>query len=166
MASQFKELFESNKLQRWEDDNPRRKEVVDRIGVLMDSFTKTELGERFKLFTRRKQRLEKIEKKLNFELEALEAAMAQILEATGEEGFKLSTGGSYFLQPVPYVKVLNELELKEWAIQNGFQNELKLNSKKLQGIVNDRLKEGMNLPPGVKVTMKAKIGTRNVKDKE
>lgn len=155
-----------NKLQRFNDSSSYGQQIAVAKTRLQSEFGKPEIAEQIKHLSERKKKLEKIEKRISFLMTACEKALAETLEVTGEESFKLSSGGSFFLQDKIHPTVKDKLALRNWAISNGLENELGLHHKTLEGIVGDALVNGRPVPDGVEVFLDLRIGTRNLTTKD
>jgi hypothetical protein len=163
MAGKYNGL--RNQLERKEDLSPYGEKVTKRKLELQSVKTQSELANVIKHLKNRKEVLEKIASKIEFETNAAEKALAEFLEAQGIESFKVASGGSLFLQDKIYPQVKDKAALRAWAVNNGLEKELGLHHKTVEGLCGDALLNGRPLPDGVDVFIDVRIGTRNLVEK-
>lgn len=100
------------------------------------------------------------------ELELLLAAhdklLVEHLEGEGEESFKRTGGGSFFIQDKLYPSVFDKESFRLWSLKNGYERQMTLHHSTVEGIVSERLQRNMPLPDGVKAYIDVRIGVRGV----
>lgn len=161
MPGKYSEL--RNTMQRYNDNDDAYSKKVDLRRADFSHLTKAEVAERFKLLKNRKAKLEEIESKINLDLKALDRILVSMMEGAEEESFKLTSGGSFFLSDKLRVSVVDKKANREWAMVNGYENDLMIHHKKLESICGELAIEGENVNiPGVECTIETVIGARNI----
>lgn len=75
------------------------------------------------------------------------------------KSMKLDGIGNFFMRTSSYPKVTDPQVLRVWMEAQGIPWEVvtAFNSKKLQGFYNERLEQGIELPPGVENFLKTSV---------
>lgn len=123
------------------------------------------LAKLIKRMNERKKKLAEIEKKIHLNLDAAGRLLVEMLFAAEEEKFSIADGGSFFLNDKIRVRCVDPRAQYEWALENGYINDLVIHPKKLESIVGDMLLEGQDPPPWIEVYIDTVIGTRGASDK-
>lgn len=101
--------------------------------------------------------LSKFEKLVKLQIAALAFIIEKKFEERGITSLRLLDGKGARSQPEPIGQVDDVDKLVQWLKNNGMERFLGINYQRLQGIVRDRLLEGLESPDGVKVYYRPKI---------
>lgn len=132
----------------------------------LSSLSKQELAETIKSLKNRKKAITKELSGINLDLISAVKLLVEHLESSGEESFKLSSGGSFFIQDKPYPNIINKELFRHWCIDNGYESSMSLHYKTVDAIAVECVESGKPLPDGMELFIDVGIGTRNVLEKE
>jgi hypothetical protein len=94
---------------------------------------------------------------LNVELAAWEELMHDCFEHEGISSLKLSTGESINTYPEPYAQIADPQAFRDWcSTQEDLANRMTLPWSTTNSITKERLLDGEEPPPGVKIFVKTK----------
>jgi len=109
---------------------------------------------------RRKAEVEKRLSEFNLKIAAVELLMLKSLEDEDLTKVSLEGGGTIFKKSTAYPVVKDKKALFDWIKKNKLVALLSVNHQTLKSVVNDRLREGEDLPGGVDAFLKDSIGHR------
>jgi len=119
--------------------------------------SKTDKARKYCELRDEKDELEAKVKALNVDLEALSQLMISEMEAEGSNSFRLATGESLSIKDEPYCSVENKDTFLTWVKESNLSDLLTVHYMTLSSMTKDRLKQGLNPPPGIKVFLKQSI---------
>lgn len=128
-----------------------------------DRLQKVEKGRRYCAVRDEKDELEERIKKLNVELEALSQLLITDMEREGTDLFRLQTGESLSIKDEPYVSIANKDVFLGWIKQNNMEDLLTVHYMTMSSMTKDRLVQGLEPPPGLKVFLKQSITRRRAR---
>jgi hypothetical protein len=107
-----------------------------------------------------KDEIEEVLSKINVSLEAHMGLIVDAYENAGVTSMRIVNGPSVSMQLEPYAQVVDRDANREWAMRNGLERSLALPWQTLNALSKDRLLQGEEPPPGVKMWSKPKLVMR------
>lgn len=136
----------------------RKRELIENDPLKMRSAAA--LASEYRRLRDAKDEVEKVESRLNLEIEAISQLLVEQYEADGTSSIALATGGSVSTQLEPYAQVTDRDVVREWAVKEGLERQLALPWQTANALVKDRLLKGEPEPPGMKAYVRTKIVLR------
>lgn len=153
MLKNKQELPQFQEPQEWQEKiNEFKKSLV--------GLSTAEIARHFAMRRREKKEHEEIVKGINTEMEACSQLLVEQLQDQEVQKVTLASGETVYLQSKVYPSVSNRDELRQWAIDSGQIEILSVHPQTLTGIVNKRLADGLEPPPGVSVFLKTQAKCR------
>jgi len=133
--------------------NATKAKLIEQIG---ESRTKERMTAKYAALRAKKDALEDAVKDVNLYIEAYSQLLAETFEAEGTLSLTIEEG-TLRVQHEPYPTVKDPDAVRAWALKNGLERKMSLPWKTLEGLVKQRLLDGMEDIPGVKVFNKIKF---------
>lgn len=99
-------------------------------------------------------------KGINKDIEKMQDEMLGFLKARGVKSIKLVDGRNVISVVSSFIKVDDKDKLYPWLKGKGYEDMFVVNPRTLSGFVNDRIKNNMEVPPGIEQYTKNKISIR------
>lgn len=162
------------KFPRWQDPNEKHRTKVDAAIERMRALDldHEDLCMILRTLKGEKKRLEDALSVTQVEIDAAQVLFVDKLEQMGVSKFttavsldeqtgESSGGDTFYVQPEPYASVRDRDANREWAVANGLESLLQIPWQTLNAMTKERLEAGEELPPGVEVFIKTKVGMRS-----
>jgi len=107
-----------------------------------------------------KAKLAERTKKINEQIDALEFEVVSLMDETGLQNIKLDTGELAYVNVKSYINVTDRAKLMKWLKHKGMSDMFTVNTKTIQGFVNERIKSNESVPPGIEQYTERTIGIR------
>lgn len=135
---------------------------TQQVGEVSTGSEEEELARAIMLLKARRDDLKEQEKDNNKELDAVEQRLAALMEARGMNLFRIEGLGTFSTSVKNFPSCSDQAALAAWLDENGMGSISKrsVHPSTLKGWVNDRLKEGKQLPQCINNFTKTCINTR------
>ena len=128
-----------------------------------DQLSPQDLAVRFCKLRDEKDRLEAEEKKINLQLEAIQQLMIPKMEQSGMDLFRLTSGDSLSIKDEPYVSIADKSQFIGWIRSSGQEDLLTVHYMTMSAMTKERLQNGQDIPPGLKVFLKQSLTRRRAR---
>lgn len=119
--------------------------------------SKADIGREYLALRAEKEELEARIKELNIGIEATSQLMIHEMEGHGENSFRLDTGETLAIKDEPYCSVEDKDAFNAWVHESGQEGLFSVHYQTLSALTKDRMINGQNPPPGIKVFLKQSI---------
>jgi hypothetical protein len=138
-------------------------QAEDVVEFSLERLTPQELAVRFCKLRDEKDALEAQEKKLNLQLEAIQQLMIPKMEQSGMDLFRLTSGDSLSIKDEPYVSIADKGTFLNWIKSSGQEDLLTVHYMTMSAMTKERLQNGQEAPPGLKVFLKQSLTRRRAR---
>ena len=104
-----------------------------------------------------KEALDEKQYSLQLELDAFTMLILKYYEAEGVSSMTLQGGGVVRVQQEPSPSVIDPVAFRQWCLDHGYADQMKLNPSTAAALVKERLVNGETVPDGVEVSAYSKI---------
>ncbi len=133
---------------------------VNTVKQGLQATSKTERARKFCELRDAKDELEAQIKEINTNLEALSQLMILEMETAGETLFRLDSGDSLSIKDEPYSSVVDKDAFINYIEKSGQKDLLTVHYMTMNSMVKERLQNGQEPPPGIKVYVRQSIMRR------
>lgn len=99
-------------------------------------------------------------KGINKDIEKVQYEILRFLKVRGVKSMKLVDGRNVISVITSHISVDDKDKLYPWLKSKGFDDMFTVNAKTIGGFVNDRIKNNLEVPPGIDQYTKNKIAIR------
>jgi hypothetical protein len=135
-------------------EEPSYQEKINETKSQFIGLETSELAKHFNIGKQQKKELEEQISDINVGLAALSQLLVENLKGQDLQKVTLAAGGTVYLSVEVYPSTADKNTVREWAVEQGMSEILTVNYRTLQGIVKERLEDGLEPPPGVEVYLK------------
>lgn len=128
----------------------RKKQIVNEANQAGAVISSSMLAERYTAARLEKDSLDQDLYDLNVEIAAVSQMLVDQYEIDGISSLKLNTGERVAIQYEPYAVIEDREAFWNWCRANGYEREMQLHWKTMNGITKERLLQGLSEPEGVR----------------